>query len=145
MNSQAEKMPVMTDYDEYLWSQANHHRAYLRMGAHEAEYNGVKGTYFAVWAPNAESVSVIGDFNGWQVGANPLNLRYETGVWGGFVPGIAQGCLYKYAVKPRNGNFVFEKADPYGFASELRPRTASIVWNVNAYSWNDGEWMAKRP
>ncbi len=145
MSSQSEKMPVMTDYDEYLWAQANHHRAYLRMGAHEAECNGVKGTYFAVWAPNAEIVSVIGDFNGWQAGKNPLNLRYETGVWGGFIPGIGQGSLYKFAVKPRNGDFILEKADPYGFASEMRPRTASIVWNVDTYKWNDQDWMAKRP
>ena len=144
MTNHSEKPPVMTDYDEYLWAQANHHRAYLRMGAHEAECDGVSGTYFAVWAPNAESVSVIGDFNEWKVGAHPLTLRYETGVWGGFIPNISQGSLYKYAVKPRSGNFILEKADPYGFASELRPHNASIVWNVQSYAWQDQEWMAKR-
>ncbi len=135
----------MTDYDEYLWAQANHHRAYLRMGAHETEYQGEKGTYFAVWAPNADQVSVIGDFNGWEVGKNPLSLRYETGVWGGFIPGVVQGSLYKYAVKPRFSDNILEKADPYGFASEMRPRTASIVWNVDAYKWHDSKWMSKRP
>ncbi len=136
--------PVMTDYDEYLWRAASLHKAYLRMGAQPAELDGVKGTYFAVWAPNADNVSVIGDFNNWEHGKDNLVLRYETGVWQGFFPGIGPGALYKYAVKPKFGGEVMEKADPYGFAAELRPKTASIVCNLNLHKWQDKDWMERR-
>jgi len=137
--------PAMTEYDEYLWAAASHHKAYLRMGAHLATMKGQKGTHFAVWAPNADEVSVIGDFNNWEHGRTPLHLRHATGVWQGFLPGVGHGDLYKYAVRPKFGGSTMEKADPYGFASELRPRTASRVWDLTRYQWNDAAWMAARP
>ncbi|MBV9126120.1 MAG: 1,4-alpha-glucan branching enzyme, partial [Planctomycetes bacterium] len=113
---------------------------YNKLGAHLVA-GDPSGTHFAVWAPNAQEVSVIGDFNGWQPGRHPLEPRASSGVWEGFLPGLGQGTLYKYAI--RNGNFHVDKADPIGFAAEIRPQTASKVWDLS-YTWNDGEWMARR-
>jgi 1,4-alpha-glucan branching enzyme len=93
---------------------------------------GVEGIFFATWAPNAEAVSVIGDFNSWDPVATPLRQRNDCGVWEGFVPGLGPGALYKYSLRPRDASYRLEKTDPYGFAAELRPRTASIVWALEA-------------
>src|SRR5262249_17867164 len=108
-------------------------------GAHP----GVDGTSFAVWAPNAESVSVIGDFNGWQPSRHPLRPRASSGIWEGFVAGVKRGARYKYHVASRLNGYRVDKADPFAFHDEVPPKTASVVWSLE-YDWNDGEWMATR-
>src|SRR5262249_20188980 len=119
-------------------------RAYEKLGAHPAEEDGVHGTRFAVWAPNARWVSVIGDFNGWKPGANPLQPVNSSGIWEGFVPGVGVGALYKDALTSQYHNYYVEKADPYAFFYEMRPSTASKVWDLSGYDWGDEEWMAHR-
>jgi 1,4-alpha-glucan branching enzyme len=136
--------PALTDFDRYLWNEGTHLRAYEKMGAHLTERDGVRGTHFAVWAPNAERISVIGDFNAWQRGVNWLSPTGRSGIWEGFLPGVGQGALYKYAIESRLNNYQVDKADPFGFAAEIRPQTASKVWELAGYAWKDGEWLARR-
>jgi 1,4-alpha-glucan branching enzyme len=135
---------VLTDFDVHLWGEGSHYRTYEKLGAHLAARDGVAGTQFAVWAPNARRVSVIGDFNGWHAGSNPMEPVGVSGIWQAFVPGVGVGALYKYAIASQYHNYKVEKADPYGFATELRPQTASKVWDLSRYEWGDGEWMARR-
>jgi 1,4-alpha-glucan branching enzyme len=136
---------IFSDFDLYLFGQGKNYRIYEKMGAHVRVVNGVAGVHFAVWAPNAFTVSVIGDFNGWQRGANPMRLRHqELGVWECFVPGVKPGALYKYAIYSRFNNYTVEKTDPYGFAAELRPFTASIVVDIHQHQWNDNTWIQQR-
>jgi len=134
----------LTDYDLHLWMEGSHHRAWEKMGAHLAEVKGEKGTRFAVWAPNARRVSVVGDFNEWKEGAHSLSTRGDSGIWEGFIPHVKQGDLYKYAVESQHNGYKVQKADPFGFACEIRPQTASVVWDLSGYDWQDGEWMAHR-
>ncbi len=134
----------LTDYDLYLFGEGTHHRAWEKLGAHAGEVDGRRGVHFAVWAPNAERVSVVGDFNGWNPGSQPMMVRPKAGLWEVFVPDLKPGDLYKYHIASRIGGYQVDKADPYGFAAEIRPRTASRVWNLDNYSWGDGEWMANR-
>jgi 1,4-alpha-glucan branching enzyme len=134
----------LTDFDVHLWSEGSHYRAYEKLGAHLTERDGVEGTHFAVWAPNARWVSVVGDFNSWEPGKHPLKPVASSGIWEGFVPGIGIGTLYKFAIFSRYHNYWVEKADPYAFATELRPRTASKVWDLSGYGWRDQEWMSRR-
>jgi 1,4-alpha-glucan branching enzyme len=134
----------LTDFDVYLWSEGTHYRAYEKLGAHLTEQNGLAGTHFAVWAPDALEVSVVGDFNGWQPGANPMRSVGSSGIWECFIPGVGQGALYKYAITSRVSNYAVEKADPYGFAAEIRPHTASKVWDLSGYRWGDKDWMVRR-
>src|SRR5947209_419374 len=136
---------IFSDFYLYLFGQGKNYRIYEKMGAHVRVVNGVAGVHFAVWAPNAFTVSVIGDFNGWQRGANPMRLRHqELGVWECFVPGVKPGALYKYAIYSRFNNYRVEKTDPYGFAAELRPLTASIVAEIHQHQWADNTWMQQR-
>lgn len=135
---------TLSDFDLYLIAEGTHNRAYERMGAHIVERGGRSGVEFAVWAPNAELVSVVGDFNGWNPDSSPMRVRPEAGVWEIFVPDIGQGARYKYRVRSRYGRFAADKADPYGFAAEIRPQTASRVWNLEDYTWNDLAWMTER-
>ncbi len=135
---------ALSDLDVYLWSEGTHYRAYQKLGAHPAERDGVAGTRFAVWAPDARYVSVIGDFNGWRAGANPLEPVDSTGIWEGFVAGVGPGALYKYAITSRHHNYRVDKADPYAFAAEIRPQTASKVWDLSGYEWGDADWMGYR-
>lgn len=134
---------LLGEQDFYLFNEGNHVRMYNKMGAHLAELDGQKGTHFAVWAPNAYSVSVIGDFNGWNRNSHPLSPRGSSGVWEGFIPGVTKGTNYKYFIRSRYNNYSAEKADPYAFASEIPPKTASVVWDFD-YKWNDKEWMNAR-
>ncbi|HJT79363.1 MAG TPA: 1,4-alpha-glucan branching protein GlgB [Gemmataceae bacterium] len=134
----------LSDLDVYLWSEGTHYRAYEKLGAHLAERDGVEGTQFAVWAPNARFVSVVGEFNRWQPGVNPLHPVGASGIWEGFVPGVGQGTLYKYHIESQYHGYRVDKADPYAFASEIRPQTASKVWDLAGYEWADGDWMARR-
>src|SRR6266513_5063955 len=143
--TQQDTTSIFSDFDLYMFGQGKNYRIYEKMGAHVRTVNGVTGVHFAVWAPNALAVSVIGDFNNWQRGANPMQLRHrDLGVWECFVPGVQPGALYKYAIYSRFNNYAVEKTDPYGFATELRPRTASIVVDIHQHRWNDTTWMQKR-
>ena len=136
--------PTLSDYDLHLLAEGTHYRSYDRLGAHRAFSGDQRGVRFAVWAPNAERVSVIGDFNDWDPESRPLHLRPEAGVWEGFVEGLGAGALYKYHIVSRENGHSADKADPYGFAAELRPQTASKVWDLSEYKWGDEEWMRNR-
>jgi 1,4-alpha-glucan branching enzyme len=136
--------PFLTDYDLYLLGEGDHYRLYEKLGAHVGKRDGTAGTHFAVWAPNATQVSVIGDFNGWRPNQYPLQTRGSSGVWEGFIADVGPGALYKYAIVSQYGNYQVDKADPYGFAAEIRPRTASKVWDLSDYTWGDGTWLAQR-
>ncbi len=140
--------PALTDSDLRLLHEAEHtadslHRLYATFGAHGIEHQGVHGIRFVVWAPNAARVSVIGDFNRWDGRLHPMRARGESGLWEIFIPGLAPGALYKYEVQSCEG-IVAQKADPYGFAAELRPGTASVAWDLGLYRWNDSDWMIGR-
>ena len=136
--------PVLSDFDLHLFSEGTHSRLYEKYGAHLTDHAGVRGVSFAVWAPNAERVSVIGDFNQWDGRRHPMRPRGGSGVWEIFIPGLQHGDLYKYEIKTRYMGYMATKSDPFAFASELRPKTASVIWNLNRYEWRDGEWMAAR-
>src|SRR6266436_2180568 len=136
---------IFSDFDLYLFGQGKEYAIYEKMGAHQRTVNGVAGVHFAVWAPNALSISVIGDFNNWDRGANLMRRRHdELGVWECFIPGLQAGALYKYAIYSRFNSYTVEKTDPYGFATELRPKTASIVADIHQHPWRDEAWMQKR-
>ena len=131
------------ELDSYLFREGRHYRLYEKLGAHETDFGRGKGTYFALWAPNASQVSVMGDFNGWDRNRHHLSPRKDaSGIWEGFIPGVGKGALYKYAVRTRSGNLL-EKGDPFAFFWEVSPRTASVVW-THGYRWQDGEWMEGR-
>ncbi|MGV3493383.1 MAG: 1,4-alpha-glucan branching protein GlgB [Ramlibacter sp.] len=131
---------MMGDQDIYLFREGTHTRLYDKLGCHLQP----DGARFAVWAPNAEAVSVIGDFNGWRADAHPLHPRADhSGIWEGFAPGVQAGQVYKFRIRSRHGGRVLEKADPLAFCSELAPATGSRAWNLD-YDWNDREWMANR-
>jgi 1,4-alpha-glucan branching enzyme len=140
----ASTSPFLTDYDLFLLGEGNHYRIYEKLGAHVGQRNGTAGTHFAVWAPNARQVSVIGDFNGWRRNRHPLQSRESSGVWEGFIPDVGPGALYKYAIVSRYGNYRVDKADPCGFAAEIRPHTASKVWDLSDYTWGDSHWLSER-
>jgi len=147
MTTQAERVrydvTLLTDDDLYLFNEGSWLRAYEKLGAHPVQSGDERGVYFAVWAPNARSVSVIGDFNGWTPDRHPLQPRGSSGIWEGFVPGLDVGTLYKYHIRSHYHGYQVQKADPYGFFHETPPRTASIVWDLD-YQWGDQEWMAAR-
>jgi len=135
---------LLTDGDVYLFREGNHFKLFDRLGAHLMTVDGLDGAHFAVWAPNAGRVSVIGDFNGWKPGRHPLEARWEgSGIWEGFIPGLGKGALYKYSITSTSGGPRSEKADPLAFYSEAPPRSASVVWDLD-FRWCDGDWMAKR-
>jgi 1,4-alpha-glucan branching enzyme len=136
--------PVLTEYDIYLLAQGNHIEAYEKLGAHPWDCGGVNGVLFAVWAPNASRVSVVGDFNNWDGRRHPMRIRVSCGVWELFIPGLGEGVHYKFEIRSRNGEHLFLKSDPFGFFSELRPNTASIVRRIDRHTWGDGEWIANR-
>jgi 1,4-alpha-glucan branching enzyme len=136
--------PVLSDFDLHLLAEGTHHKTYEKLGAHLTEIAGVGGVSFAVWAPNAQRVSVVGNFNNWDGRSHPLRVRGSTGVWELFSPGLREGELYKFEIKSRREGYLGLKTDPYGFYSELRPRTASIVYDLERYPWNDQTWMAER-
>src|ERR1700730_14501511 len=135
---------LLTDFDLYLFNEGTHVRVYEKLGAHVTTVDGKSGVAFAVWAPNADAVSVIGEFNKWDPEKTPLQPRASSGIWQGFVPGIKQGTQYKYSIKPRFSKGRIDKADPFGFAAELRPRTASVVWDLVHYEWQDKLWTDHR-
>jgi 1,4-alpha-glucan branching enzyme len=135
---------VLSDFDIYLLGEGNHLRSYEKLGAHIREIDGIRGVHFAVWAPNARRVSVVGDFNHWDGRRHPMRNLGPTGLWEIFIPDLQPGEVYKYEVKSRYNDYLVSKADPYGFYAEQRPQTASIVWDIDQFRWDDGEWMASR-
>lgn len=137
------EVSLLTADDLYLFNQGSHFNLYDKLGAHPAEVEGVAGTYFAVWAPDAEQVFVMGDFNGWNKTGHPLSAQGQSGIWTGFVSGIGPGTLYKYHIASRYAGYRVDKADPLGFYHELPPRTGSVVWDLS-YDWGDAHWMAER-
>ncbi len=133
---------LLTDFDKYLLGEGTFERAYEKMGAHLASLNGQDGVHFAVWAPNAREVSVIGEFNKWDSTAHVMNPS-DSGVWTLFVPDADEYTVYKYRIVTQTGDW-FDKADPYGFGMEQRPKTASVVTNLDKYTWGDNEWVENR-
>jgi 1,4-alpha-glucan branching enzyme len=134
----------LTEQDIYHFREGTYFRAYERLGAHAFERDGRRATHFAVWAPNASAVSVLGDFNGWQRRRDPLAARHDSsGIWEGTIEGVGPGALYKYHVVAGDGHGATDKADPYALRTELPPRTASVVWDLG-YEWQDASWMRAR-
>jgi 1,4-alpha-glucan branching enzyme len=134
---------LLSDHDIYLFNEGSHFRLYEKLGAHTARINNIEGTYFAVWAPDAERVSVLGNFNNWNDSSHLLSPRGSSGIWEGFFPGIGKGELYKYHVRSRFKGYRVNKTDPFAIFNEIPPKTASIVWDLN-YDWNDREWLEHR-
>ena len=138
-----ETASLLTDEDLYLFNEGSHFQLHDKLGAHVVNQEGVSGTQFAVWAPNAAQVFVIGDFNGWNKNSDPLHPKGQSGIWEGFFPGIGQGTLYKYHVVSHVNDYRVDKTDPFSIFNEIPPKTASIVWNLD-YQWRDQEWMTSR-
>ena len=147
--SAGEVMPVryeasmLTDEDLYLFNEGSHYRLYQKLGAHAGTVDGEEGSSFAVWAPNAERVTVIGDFNGWDKGSHRLRRRGESGIWEGFIPKVGRGTLYKYHVASRYHGYRADKSDPFALFRQVPPDTASIIWDLQ-YEWGDRHWMENR-
>ncbi|MCB4798249.1 1,4-alpha-glucan branching protein GlgB [Neotamlana laminarinivorans] len=142
--AQVKAHSLFTEFDINLFKAGKHFRLFEKFGSHIITLNGIDGTYFAVWAPSAKEVSVIGDFNYWTAGEHQLNVRWDSsGIWEGFIPYVGKGSLYKYKIVSHHNNVITEKADPYARRCEHPPSTASIVWEDN-YSWKDTYWMKKR-
>jgi 1,4-alpha-glucan branching enzyme len=134
----------ITDFDTYLFKEGNHFHLYKKLGSHSMVVNGVKGTYFAVWAPNADKVSVIGDFNGWDPRLNPLAVRWDSsGIWEGFIPAVEKGFIYKYHIVSKHSHYKADRSDPFAFHWEKAPKTGSKVWDLD-YEWSDSKWMKSR-
>lgn len=136
-------LPTLTEFDVYLFNAGNHHRIYEKLGAHFAEVDGIGGVQFAVWAPTARSVSVTGDFNGWDRRYHAMRMLGSSGIWEIFIPGLPEGELYKFDIKGENGN-TYDKTDPFGVEMEVRPRTAAKVNFLDGFEWTDGAWLAER-
>jgi len=133
----------ISDEDLHLFNEGTHARLYEKLGAHRIKVGDAEGTYFAVWAPNAEGVFVAGSFNDWNKESHPLLRRANSGIWEGFIPGVEKGALYKYFVRSQFMGYRADKADPFSVFNEIPPKTASIVWDLD-YSWGDRDWMAAR-
>ncbi len=136
--------PLLSDYDLHLYGEGHLHYSYEKLGAQMREVEGVHGVNFAVWAPNAYRVSVIGDFNDWDVRVHQMQPNAQSGIWEIFIPGAEPGMHYKYDIRSHNQDYHGIKADPYGFSMEVRPETASIVYDQYRYDWRDEGWMAAR-
>ncbi|MFA6221840.1 MAG: 1,4-alpha-glucan branching protein GlgB [Desulfomonilaceae bacterium] len=136
-------MPTLGDQDLYYLGEGTHYNLYEKMGAHPRSMNGVSGVSFAVWAPNAKRVSVVGDFNNWDGRIFPMRSMGTSGIWELFIPGLEQGVLYKYEILS-NSNEIRIKTDPFAFGMELRPGSASRIWDVDIYNWDDSQWMEDR-
>lgn len=143
-NVEVGSVPWLTEFDRHLLGEGNYERAYEKMGAHLIEFDGHKGVHFAVWAPNAQQVHVVGDFNEWQTRDEHAMTPSDSGVWSLFISGLAEYTVYKYHLTAKDGQ-VADKADPYGFSMEQRPKTASVVVDLDRYAWQDQLWMEQRP
>ncbi len=141
--SRAPAASLLSDFDLHLFNEGSHTHLHDKLGAHLVDVNGVASTYFAVWAPNARAVSVVGDWNGWDASRNPLTHRGSSGIWEAVVPGVGKGAVYKFHVVSRTQGYEVDKADPFGAMHETPPRTASVVWDLD-YRWGDAAWMQSR-
>ena len=138
-------LSTFSELDIYLFKEGNHTKLYEKFGSHMMVYKGVKGVHFAVWAPNAQTVSVCGDFNDYATDTHPLKLREDdSGIWEGFIEGIEQGLTYKYHIVSKFNNIVHDKSDPFSFYSEKPSKSASRVWSLDSYQWKDKKWMKER-
>ncbi len=135
------RSPLLTDFDIHLFNEGNHHIIYEKMGAHLVKVDGVTGVYFAVWAPNARNISIVGNFNQWDGRKHQMRLL-QGGVWDLFIPELGEGEIYKYEIKNQEGH-VYLKSDPYGFQQQVRPDTASVVTDLS-YQWQDEAWIDQR-
>ena len=133
----------ITQMDRYLFGEGTHYQIYDKLGAHPKNYKGKDGFYFAVWAPHAAAVSVVGDFNNWDPDADPMKVLETSGIYEAFIPGLKEGELYKFAITTQSGKVLF-KSDPYAFGSEYRPGTASVTADIRGFKWNDSKWMESR-
>jgi 1,4-alpha-glucan branching enzyme len=136
--------PVLTDYDLHLSAEGTHYQQYEKFGAHLREVDGVRGVSFVLWAPNALRVSVVGDFDSWDGRVYVMRNRGATGIWEMFLPGLDEGTVYKYEILSRVADHLALKSDPYGFSAEMRPKSASVVWDIDRHEWKDGEWIYNR-
>lgn len=134
---------MITEMDQYLFGQGTHYEIYKKLGAHLTEYEGEKGVYFAVWAPHAKGVRVVGEFNCWGSDGYRMNRLEPLGIYEVFVPGLEEGCMYKYLIETEKGDYLY-KADPFAFYAEKRPGTASRVADISGFTWHDNRWMTKR-
>ncbi|MFA5089171.1 MAG: alpha-amylase family glycosyl hydrolase, partial [Candidatus Omnitrophota bacterium] len=135
---------LFTESDISLFKSGGHYHLYEKLGSHLGHKGRNPGVYFGLWAPNAQQVSVIGDFNGWNAEANPLEMRRDdSGLWEGFIPGVTKGALYKYSIVSRYNNYRVEKRDPFSFFCEVPPQRASLVWDLD-FPWKDERWMQSR-
>jgi 1,4-alpha-glucan branching enzyme len=137
-------LPVISEESRYLFNEGNNYRIYDDLGSHLREIDGVKGCRFAVWAPNAKQVSLVGTFNGWDGRRNPMRLLGSSGIWELFIPGLGLGTVYKYEIKKRDRDHLVLKSDPYGYYQEPPPHHASIVFDIDSFAWNDEKWMTRR-
>ncbi len=138
------KTSELSEFDLYLFHQGTNYHAYEMLGAHFVERDGKKGVRFAVWAPHAKSISVVGDFNEWDTRVNPMTRGRDGEIWEVFIPDIEEGAVYKYAIEPQWGGPRIMKADPYGFYAEKKPNTASRVYDLSKYEWKDGDWFEQK-
>jgi len=137
-------LPVISEYDRYLFNEGNHYKIYEKLGAHPLQIKGVNGVLFATWAPNAKRVSVVGNFNNWDGRVHQMRVLGSSGIWEIFIPGVVEGDLYKFEIKTQSGELLI-KTDPYGTYFEVRPNTAAIVYDVNdKHKWQDKKWMEQR-
>ncbi len=135
--------PILGEIDLHLFSEGQHWQLYEKFGAHLREINGERGVYFAVWAPNAQRVSVVGDFNGWDGRVNPMRRLLSAGVWELFLPDVSEGTHYKFEIRTQSGALLL-KSDPFAFFNQWGKETSSLVYNLERYRWSDGEWMESR-
>ena len=134
---------MITDMDQYLFGEGTHYEIYKKLGAHPTEYNGEQGVYFAVWAPHAKGVRVVGEFNCWGSDGYPMKRLDPLGIYEVFIPGLREGSMYKYLIETESGDYLY-KADPFASYAEKRPGTASRVADISHFTWHDERWMEKR-
>ncbi|MFW5775375.1 MAG: 1,4-alpha-glucan branching protein GlgB [Chitinivibrionales bacterium] len=137
-------LPIMSEEARYLFNEGNHQEVYQDLGSHKKEVDGIQGVVFAVWAPNAKRVSVVGDFNNWDGRRHPMRLLGASGIWELFIPGVSMGTVYKYEIKKRENDHLMLKTDPFGYYQEPFPHHGSIVWDLDAFEWDDDQWMEVR-
>ena len=135
---------LLSEFDLHLMGEGRHYDTYEKLGAHLKTLEGVSGVHFAVWAPSAQRVSIVGDFNQWDGRSNPMRARGSSGIWELFVPELPEGAIYKYEIIGANGAMLPLKADPYAFRAELRPNTGSVVVSLDSYVWTDTAWVSAR-
>ena len=135
--------PQLSEEDRYLFNHGTHYDIFDKLGSHLTTIDGVNGVIFRVWAPNARRVSVIGDFNAWDGRVHQMRILDKSGIWELFLPDLTQGEAYKFEIRAQDMS-ILEKSDPFQFFGELRPKTASVVWDINDYKWNDDQWLTTR-